>query len=60
MNDIAGKYAKFGLTAEVRHQLVQLSTLRPPTDGATPRLLVETVIIQDGNRTIVNKEERGG
>ncbi|MEP6889306.1 MAG: hypothetical protein ABI955_01260 [Nitrospirota bacterium] len=60
MNDIEDKYAQFGLTEEVRQRLVQLSALRPPTDVATPLLIVETVIIQGGNRTIVSKEEQGG
>ena len=60
MNDTEDKYALFGLTEEVRKRLVQLADLRPPPEPDARRLIVETVIVHDGARTTIRREEQGG
>ena len=60
MNDVEEKYALFGLTKEVRDRLVKLSELQTPLESPSRRLVVETVVIQDGARTVIRKEETLG
>ena len=49
-------YLRFGITDEVRAGLVALAKMGPSVYAESPKLAVETVIIVDGKRTIVNTE----
>ena len=60
MNDINDKYARFALTEDARQRLVQLAQLQKLANDTAQRIVVETVIIQHGNRTGFQREERGG
>lgn len=58
MNDIESQYALFGLTEDNRRRLTQLMQLAAPPDPSAHRIVVETVIVQDGARTVIEREER--
>lgn len=58
MNDIESRYALLGLTEDNRRRLTHLTELALPLDATKHRIVVETVIIQDGNRTVIEREER--
>ena len=58
MNDIETQYAFFGLTEDNRRRLMQLTQLASPPDANALRIVVETVIVQDGDRTVIEREER--
>lgn len=49
-------YLKFGITDEVRAELVALARMGPSVYAEAPKLTVETVVIVDGKRTTVNAE----
>jgi hypothetical protein len=58
MNDIETRYALFGLTEDDRHRITQLTQLASSRDAKPQRIVVETVILQDGDRTLIEREER--
>jgi hypothetical protein len=58
MNDIELKYALFGLTEDVRRRLVQLKQLSSPLKDNNRLVVVETVIVQGGERTVIDREEQ--
>ena len=60
MHTIDDTYALLGLTAEVRAQLTELTKLAQGTSLERPRIVVETVVVEDGARKIIDREERGG
>ena len=60
MDDLEVKYALFGLTEEARQRLVQLAQFQRTGDDRMHRVVVETVIVQDGNRRVIDREERSG
>jgi len=56
VNDLDSMYLKFGITEEVRARLMALTKLGTSVLAESPKLVVETVIIADGKRTIVSTE----
>ncbi|HAP38969.1 MAG TPA: hypothetical protein DCQ94_04330 [Nitrospira sp.] len=58
MTDIEQKYSQFGLTEDTRTKLVQLTKLASLSTVQQRRIVVETVVVQDGNRMVIDKEER--
>jgi len=58
VNEIETKYALFGLTEDVRHRLIQLTQLSSQQRGNERLVIVETVIVQDGERTVIDREEQ--
>jgi hypothetical protein len=60
MNDLEFKYAQFGLSEEMRKRFVELAQLQTFGKDIANRVIVETVVVQQGDRTVVNREERGG
>jgi hypothetical protein len=58
MNDIETRYALFNLTEDNRRRLMQLLQLAAPPDPSEHRIVVETVIVHDGARTVIEREER--
>jgi hypothetical protein len=58
MDDIESKYALLGLTDEARARLVQLGLMAKLPQEERRRIVIETVIVQDGDRTVVEREER--
>ncbi|MBO3707758.1 MAG: hypothetical protein J5X21_15345 [Candidatus Accumulibacter sp.] len=58
MTDIEQKYSLFGLTEDTRTKLVQLTKLASLSTVQQRRVVVETVVVQDGNRMVIDKEER--
>lgn len=55
-SDLESMYLKFGITDEVRADLVALARMGPSVYAEAPKLSVETVVIVDGKRTTVNAE----
>ena len=49
-------YLKFGITDEIRAGLVALAKLGPAVYAEAPKLVVDTVIIANGKRTVVGTE----
>ena len=60
MQTIEDTYALLGLTEEVRAQLTELTKLAQGASLQRQRIVVETVVIEDGARKIIDREERGG
>lgn len=60
MNDFEDKYALFALSEDIRKHLDQLARFQTLGKETTNRVVVETVVIQHGDRTIIDREERGG
>jgi hypothetical protein len=60
MNDIEDKYARFALTEHMRQHLVELAQFQSIGKETTNRVIVETVVVQHGDRTVIDREERGG
>lgn len=58
MTEIEKKYSLFGLTEDTRTKLVQLTTLASLLTVQRRRIVVETVVVRDGNRMVIDKEER--
>jgi len=58
-SDLDSMYRRFGITDEVRAGLVALAKMGPSVYAESSKLAVETVIIVDGKRTIVNSEAPG-
>jgi hypothetical protein len=58
MPDIEGKYELFQLNNELREHLRQLSDSHFPFSTSRNRIVVETVVVENGERTIVRKEEQ--
>lgn len=58
MNNIEEKYTLFGLTEDSRARLTQLAQLASPPIPNEHRIVVETVVVQDGDRIVVEREER--
>ena len=59
MDNIDDTYALLGLTDEVRARLVHLTNLGQPSTAERSRIVVETVVIEDGARKVIEREERG-
>lgn len=60
MNDLEDKYALFALTEDTRQRLAQLAQLQLLANNTTHRIVVETIVVQHGHRTVIHREERGG
>jgi hypothetical protein len=60
MSDLEDKYALFALTEDMRKRLVQLAQLHALGKDMTNRVVVEIVVVQHGDRTVIEREERGG
>lgn len=58
MNDIEAKFALFGLTEDVRRRLVHLEQLSLQPKDNDCFVVVETVIVQDGKRTIIGRDKQ--
>ena len=58
MDDIEGKYALLGLTEETRACLMELRRMNDQPQRLHTRLVVETVVLQDGQKTVIEREER--
>ncbi len=58
MEDINEKYKLFQLTDDLRQHLLRLSDSRFPLQKPSARVLVETLIMQDGETKVMNKEEQ--
>lgn len=58
MNNIDDTYALLGLTDEVRARFVHLTNLGQPNAAQRSRIVVETVVIEDGARKVIEREER--
>jgi hypothetical protein len=58
MNEIDARYAAFCLTEENRQRLVDLPKPAPSLPASSSfRVVVETIIVQHGDRTVVCSEE---
>lgn len=60
MDDIEHKYAHFELTEVGRQRLLHLAQFQSTGKEQKPRVIVVTVVVQDGNRTIIEREVRCG
>ncbi len=60
MNDLEDKYSQFGLSDDMRKRLVDLAQLQDLGKVHAERVVVETVVVQHGDRTTIKREERGG
>ena len=60
MNSIEDTYALLGLTEDVRSRIVQLTQLAQGSSVERQRIVVETVVVKDGARKVIEREERGG
>ncbi len=58
MDDLDTRYALFGLTEDDRRRLTELTQLASPPNVSLRRIVVETVIVQDGDCTVIEREER--
>ena len=58
MDDIERAYVLLGLSDEERARLNRLTQLANPTQGPHRRIVVETIVIEGGARTVVDREER--
>lgn len=58
MDTIDEKYALLGLTEDSRARLSQLAKLASPPPANHRRIVVETVVIREGDRVVVGREER--
>lgn len=58
MIDIEQKYSLFHLTEDTRTRIVQLAKLASLSTVQQRRMVVETVVVQDGKRMVIDKEER--
>lgn len=58
MTDIEETYALLGLTEDKRSQLVQLAQLASLSTVKLHCVVVETVVVHDGDRVVIEKEER--
>jgi len=58
MTDNEEKYVLLGLTEDKRSQLVHLAQLALLSTVKTNRVIVETVVVHDGDRVVIAKEER--
>ncbi len=58
MDNIDDTYALLGLTEEIRDRLVNLANLGRPSTAELSRVVVETVVIEDGARKVIEREER--
>lgn len=58
MTDLEKKYSLFGLTENTQTRLTQLASLGSLSTIQQRRIVVETVVVQDGNRIVIDKEER--
>lgn len=58
MPDIEGKYELFQLSDELCEHLRQLSDSHFPFSTLVNRIVVETVVVENGERTTVRKEEQ--
>jgi len=57
--EIEKQYDRFQITAEKCDNLRRLADLRLHLPRATDRVVVETVIVENGERRIVKQEEQG-
>lgn len=60
MNEIEDKYVLFALSEDMRKHLVELAHVQTFGKETPKRVIVETVVVQHGNRTVLDREERGG
>ena len=60
MNEIEDKYALFALSEDMRKHLVELAQVQTFGKEAAKRVIVETVVVQHGDQTVIDREERGG
>jgi len=60
MDTIDEKYALLGLTEDSRTKLSQLAKLASPPSANQRRIVVETVVIREGDRVVVGREEHSG
>lgn len=58
MDDIESKYVLLGLTEEARTRLAQLGCMTDRPQEKRARIIVETVVVQDGERIVIEREER--
>lgn len=59
MNDINEKYKLFQLGEGLREHLLGLSDYKFPLHQAKKLIIVETLLLENGNRKIVHQEEKG-
>lgn len=59
MSEFEKLYNQFQITAEKRDNLRWLAEPRPYLRRVTDRVIVETVIIENGERRVIKKEEQG-
>jgi hypothetical protein len=59
MENIDEAYALLGLTTDVRARLVHLATMAQGTSVERSRIVVETVVVDNGDRKVIEREEHG-
>lgn len=59
MNDINEKYKTFQLEERLREHLLGLSDYKFPLHQSRKRIVVETLVVENGDRKIVRQEEKG-
>ncbi|NOS83364.1 MAG: hypothetical protein HOP32_17465 [Nitrospira sp.] len=60
MTEIEDKYALFALSDDMRKHLVELAQVQTFGKETPKRVIMETVVVQHGDRTVIDREERGG
>lgn len=58
MNDISKQYECFQLNDDLRNHLLKLASDQYPLGQPQRRLIVETVVLKNGERTLVRTEEQ--
>ncbi|MFH1079590.1 MAG: hypothetical protein V1766_04930 [Pseudomonadota bacterium] len=58
MEDIYEKYKLFQLGEELRQHLLRLSDSKFPLQQPQTRVVVETLIMENGERRVISKEEQ--
>jgi len=59
MSEFAKKYDQFRLTTEQCENLRRLADPRLHLPRTVDRVIVETVIVEDGERRVIKQEEQG-
>lgn len=58
MDEIETQYEGFRMNADLRNHLLQLTSAHFPLGQPQRRLVVETLVISNGERMVVDTEER--
>ena len=58
MSELAKQYDQFGLTTEQCEDLRRLADPQLYLPRTAERLIVETIIVEDGERRVIKKEEQ--